>query len=772
MFHRRLALLVIFASLVALAVGAQAARMSAGQAGVHRLAEAERALRNTELIPTIRGRILDRHGRELAVDAPAYDVAVSYRVLSGQWAYDRALAAAARAHRDRWGELSQEEREDLIAAHREPYEEQRRQLWARLAELAGVAPVELTERADRIVARVHREANYLWAYWHARRQAELDQPVPFAETVQPTVAQRQAHSVLDDVSPDVRAAVRRHITDADRDDELAIWDEVELRRPRHRRYPHESITVTLDRSTLPEPLRSEEPIDITVDGVGIHLIGMMRPAWREDIEPRPLRTHGPDRDLAGYRDGDHVGRTGIERAYEQTLRGRRGQVVQHLDTGREQRIEPVAGRDVTLTIDIQLQARVQAILDPAFGVMRVQPWHDPPGPDEDTTKPRLGEPLYGGAVVLDVETGDILAAATAPGYSRQQHLDDPASVWRDAERMPHLNRALSRPYDPGSTLKAMTLAAASREQLVRLDETINCVGHYYPDRPNELRCWIHSYNVGGHGSLAGAEALARSCNIYFYELGNRLGPHRTTAWLEAFGLGRRSGIGLAEETPGHVPASDDLGRTDPIMLAIGQGPVSWTPLQGATAYAALARGGELLSPRLALPSDPPPSDEGSGEGDVRKPAHLGLDPATLDVIMQGLDDAVNASIGSAHSISLPDGRGRQPIFNVPGAHVLGKSGTAQTAPTRRPTSDDGIPRAGDPVIRSGNHAWFIGLLQPDGEPRPRYVVAVVVEHGDSGGRTAAPVANQIMHAIMEMRNSEFKIQNSETGNASSLSSEF
>ncbi len=736
MFHRRLALLLLLAAGLSLALAAQAARMSVGDAHVERLAQAERALRSTELIPTVRGRILDRHGRELAIDAPGYDVAVDYRVLTGQWAYDRALAAARRANREAWGELSIEQREALIAVERRPFDEQREELRRRLAELGGIKPVELVERADRVVARVHREANYLWAHWHARRQAELNESVPYAEVIQPIAAQREAHSLLYDVDPPVRAAVRRHLADAARGGDMAIWREVELRRPKHRRYPLEAITVTLDRSHLPGHLRSDEPMPVTVEGVGIHLIGMMRPAWREDIGARPLRMHGADRDLGGYRDGDQVGRTGVERALETTLRGTRGQIVQHLDSGREQRVEPVPGRDATLAIDIELQAKVQAILDPSFGLMRVQPWHNPPDEDEQTTEPRLGQELHGAAVVLDVETGELLTAATAPGYSREQHRQDPASVWRDAARMPHLNRAMARPYDPGSTLKALTWVAAARERVVGLDEPIECRGVYDPNRPNELRCWIH--HLGGqHGSLDPTAAMARSCNIYFYELGRRLGPQRITAWLGAFGLGEHAVAGLAEQTAGRVREASRLAYSDTMMLGIGQGPVSWTPLHAAAAYAALARGGEYLAPRLVLD----PAEE------ARPRRHLGLDPTSLDVLMQGLDDAVNASHGTGYAIPMPDGT-RHRIFNIDGARVLGKSGTAQTAPTRQPTSDDGIPRGGDPIIRSGNHAWFVALLQPDGAPRPRYAVAVVVEHGDSGGRVAGPVAAEVMRAIM------------------------
>ncbi|MEX0655034.1 MAG: penicillin-binding transpeptidase domain-containing protein [Phycisphaeraceae bacterium] len=730
MFHRRLLLLTAGAvGLVAL-LAAQTARLTLGE-GHRRASEAvQSALEQTQFVPTIRGRVLDRYGRVLADDESAFDVAVSYSVIVGDWAYHEGLRAARQASGGAWSELGPAEREALAREHQQRFDEQVDALWQTLAGVAGVDRDELEQRKDEIRQAVQREASYLWARWHEQKLAELGESVPFSEAVQPIQAQRQAHAVLFDVPAEVRSVVEGFVAEAGQDEALKVWSQVEVRRPKHRRYPLEQITLTFDRSTLPLDLREEAVTEMTIEGVGVHIIGAMRPAWREEFDRRPVwLTDEQGRrqiDLAGYMEGDQVGAFGIERSMEDVLRGQRGRVTRRRDTGAERRREPEPGRDVRLTMDVQLQARIQGLLSPAYGLLRVQSWHGNRDDAEPGT-PRLGDPLNATAVVLEVHSGEVVAAVGTPGYTRDELEEDSQSVWGDRMEYRYLNRPVARAYPPGSTLKPMVLAAAYAERKVSPNETINCIGHYYPDRPNSFRCWIHAYGRG-HGPMDGAQAMQESCNIYFYSLGDRLGPRGMAEWLPRFGLGEVTGSGIREERPGHVPTADDMRYADHIFLGIGQGPVAWTVLQAAAAYGTLARDGLHITPTfIADPADA----RGS-----RQATSLGLDRPHLRSILDGLDRAANEPRGTAYRLP-----GNERIFNVPGVRVLAKSGTAQTTPTRLESPD------GDVTFRRGDHAWAVALVQPEGEPRPTHVVAVVVEHGGSGGRVAGPVANQIIHAM-------------------------
>ncbi|MFA9477191.1 peptidoglycan D,D-transpeptidase FtsI family protein [Phycisphaerales bacterium AB-hyl4] len=730
MFHRRLLLLVVVAVAVVITLTVQTARLTVGEEHQRARAAVQSALEQTQFIPTVRGRVLDRYGRVLAEDESAYDVAVSYTVIVGDWPYHAGLRAARQANRRQWAEMGPSEREALGREYQRQFEEQVDMLWQTLAGLSDVDRAELEERKDGIRRRVQREASYLWARWHEQKRAELGEDVPFSEAVQPIRAQRQAHPLLFDVSPHVRGVVESFMAEAGRDPALQVWGQVEVRRPNHRRYPMESITVEYDRSTLPQDLAEETTVQMTVEGVGVHLLGAMRPAWREDFARRPMfNTDAYGRrqmDLGGYRDGDRMGSFGIERSMEDILRGLRGRATRRRDTGHEQRIEPEPGRDVRMTIDIQLQARVQGLLSPEYGLLRVHEWHGVEDVDRVEGQPRIGDPLNATAVVLEVHSGEVLAAVGTPGFTRDQLLNDPQSVWNDGVEYRWVNRPIARPYMPGSTLKTMILAAAYTEGLITPQQTIDC--EFGPGQNNRfLRCWVHSFGRG-HGPMNGAQSLQHSCNVYFYRMGDRLGTQGTYDWLSRFGVGQRTGAGIVEEVTGSLRSAEDMRYSDHVFLGIGQGPVAWTVLQSAAAYAALGRDGEYIRPTfIADPSDARPD---------QRPVSLGIARPYLRSILDGLERAASERGGTVYL--LPD---NERIFNVEGVRILAKSGTAQTQPSRLEDPDGNISH------RRGNHAWTIALVQPEGDTYPTHVVSVVVEHGGSGGRVAGPVVNQIVHAL-------------------------
>ena len=742
MFHRRLWLLGGVVVLVWFGLGAQAVRLTVVQ-GAGRRAKAEAALVRRRLIPTSRGRILDRRMRVLAVDRASSDVCVRYSVLTGRWAYERGRRSAYRANRSRWGELSYEQRALLVAEHQRGFDEQVEGLWSDLCEVGGITRAELERRKTTVVRRVKGIASDVWEKRLEREVGEDEQPVTFEAVARPIGEQRAAHPLLRGVGPVQIAAVQRLIADAER----GVWDQVQVRASRERHYPMESMNVFVDRRTFPSPLRSERPVEVTIGGVGLHLVGVTREVWKEDVERRPFRRQGGGVDLGGYLPGDQTGRWGVEMSQEDYLRGLRGQVVSRLDRVEQERHEPAAGRDVVMTVDVLLQARVQALLDPRLGLAKVQPWQRK-DVSLDPARPVLGDALGGAVVVLDVAQGQVLAAVSSPSFSLDQMRQDSESVWGDAINRPYVDRALGQPYQPGSTLKPVVLAAGVAEGVLSPGEEIECRGHLDPGAAHRYRCWIYKLYGSTHGALGGSEAIARSCNIYFYTLGRRMGAERLVRWYDRFGLGQVTGAGVPGEGRGDLP---DLARagepnargfsgSDAIFMAIGQGPVRWTVLQAASAYATLARGGVFMQPTFILRGG-----GGVDRGVDRGAVDLRVDPAGLEVVMEGLRDAVGQRHGSANHLPLLNG---EAIFNIEGVVLHGKSGTAQGV--SRWVDEDGdrrFTRGVDRIVRRGDHAWVICMAKRAGSPHPDYVVAVVVEYGGSGGAVAGPIANQVLHAM-------------------------
>ena len=735
MFHRRLVLVGVVVALVLGVLGVQTTRLTLGADALERRQMAEDALKLHDLVETRRGRILDRLGRVLAHDQPGWDVAVDYRVISGQWADEQARDAARDVAGERWHEMSAAARDALVERHRGPFDEQVDRLWNDLAGMGRIDREALDRRLNAVRRSVAGLSSHLHELWRLRRMQELKEDVTIDEVARPIAEQHQAHGVLRDIGEDIRLVVQSFKQSSANDPALAVWNEVEVRRPRQRRYPLESMTVSIDRTTLPPPLASEEPLEVSVRGVALHVLGQMRDVWQQDLTGEDAKpAFDRDANLKGYRAGDRIGGWGVEAAMENTLRGQRGTVVKHLDTLEQDRVEPVPGNDIRLTLNARLQARVQAVMSPELGLMVSQPWHGKHGEQNQ------GEPLTGAAVVLDVQGSEVLASVSRPGFSLRDLDENPDDVFRDAERLPFVNRAVARPYNPGSTIKPVLFAAAVSARVHGVEEPIVCRGHLEPGHPDRYRCWIFKKYLAQHGPLAGPEAIARSCNIFFYTLGRDMGPSRLTDWYTRFGLGHPPDCLLPEAVAGTLPDPAAMQRSDSIFMGIGQGPMNWSVLQAAASYATLARGGIHLDPTYVVEADRP---------ERRTPQNLGLHPAGVAGALRGLEWSANdAAMGTTHHLSALDGRPE--IFNVEGATVLAKSGTADPGDARwvdrnfNNEVDDGeIDRVPD----GADHAWTIALVEPEGAGQPRYAIAVVVEYAGSGGATAGPIVNQIAHAL-------------------------
>ncbi len=394
--------------------------------------------------------------------------------------------------------------------------------------------------------------------------------------------------------------------------------------------------------------------------------------------------------------GDRVGRSGVEQIYDADLRGRPGITLDEVDArGRSlgtvavQR-PPRAGRALRVTLDGQMQ--------------------------RDLYECFAGR--SGGAIFLDPISGGVRALYSGPTYDpnvfagRLRAADWTALIGNPLK--PLQNRPISSAYPPGSTFKVMMACAALEEGVIHPGETIFCGGskNFYG---RDYKC----HKKGGHGSVGIADAVTRSCNVFFYTVGQELGIDRIAKWGHKFGFGEKSGIKLEGENPGIMPSTEWKMKTrgqqwylgETISVSIGQGQMQTTPLQMAVVASVIANGGNRVHPHFV---DRP--------GDAEQPEAIGLSPTTIALLKEAMNNVVDSDSGTAR-------RAR-----VPGVKVAGKTGTAQVV-----SRDTG---AKDP----GDNAWFMGFGPVD---KPRLSWGIIVEHGGHGGETAAPIAGIVLRRYLE-----------------------
>jgi penicillin-binding protein 2 len=820
MFVRRLVLIGVA---VGLAMVVPALRL--GQLTVLRgsqlAADAEKKLVSETWGPTSRGRILDRKGRVLAMDRPSYDVAVDYEVLTGEWSRSAAVRKARSVYRSRWGALTPVERLEMAEQFRPAFEQAVEAMWARLAAAEGVTVAHVLERRDDIVGEVNaavvvvdeqrrrkeaeqKRARELAAEGdngdapevdtggdQAPAQAVVPTPTPTpTSTPAPTPPapggpkpkrtklkeETIAHVVLSNVSDQVAFELgamskTEGMTPRQVDESVLagrLLPGVSVVDGRTREYPLETMEVQVDRRSFPQPLKSEAPVKVKVRGVATHLLGWMRGRiYKEDIERRPREQRTPEGtlvvDRGHYRPGDSVGAAGLEGVCEDELRGLRSFKRVRLDTGDlDQSEDATPGKDIPLTIDARLQARIQALFDPGVGLAVVQAWHKNHNLSEGTV-------LTGGAVVIDVDSGDVLAMVSEPSFTREQLRRDPDSVLGASLEMPRLNRSISKPYQPGSIVKPLMLCGAITEGVYKPEQRVACNGHFIPNEPNMLRCWIYKQFNTTHSAqlghdLDGSDAIMASCNIFFFEMGKRLGPVGLVKWYEKFGVGPASrywdlgtfarphppkerepgGEGEDNErSPWQLGGPKGPSASEAIQMAIGQGPIAWTPMHAADAYATIARGGVRVRPHVRSDVAPGP------------PENLGIDPRAIEMALTGLRRGVEEDHGTANHLSydMPGAGGetrsvREPVFTVlerGKLAVWAKTGTADASKTVVKEEDGRV------IEVDGDHSWTVCLVGEKGDggnERPRYAVAVVVDYAGSGGRVAGPIANQVIKALV------------------------
>lgn len=425
-----------------------------------------------------------------------------------------------------------------------------------------------------------------------------------------------------------------------------------------------------------------------------HLIGYINEITKEQLKKGVF---------PNARGGDLVGQCGIERAYQDIVSGIKGKRLLEVDAfGRELKllkdIMPVPGCNLYLTIDARLQKYVEKLLEKKAGAI----------------------------IVLDPNTGQVLAMASAPTFDQNlftKGID--IKTWlklKNNPSRPFQNRATTGLYPPGSVFKVITAIAGLEEKTISPYTKVYCSGKFrFGNRI--FRCWKKS----GHGWIDVRGALIQSCDVFFYKLGRKLGIKCLARYAKACGLSKATGIEI-NEARGLVPMpagkwaiwKRPWQKGETLNVAIGQGPLLTTPLQIAVFFAALCNGGTIYKPQILLKVE-------DSNGKVIKEARsivkgkLPFHKHTLDIIIEALAGVMKSPLGTGY---------RARSTKVP---IAGKTGTAQIV---------SLTREGARVPYSyKDHAWFAGFAPVDS---PKIVVVVLIEHGGHASSTSAPIAKKII----------------------------
>lgn len=675
--------------------------------------QAARPLERRESLPGVRGRILGRNGAVLAVDEQTLAVAVQYRYL--QQPPDAAWLRRTARRR-----LTPSQRKDpkRLAEEESRIRAERIDLAGRLAELSNVSLDEWNRRARRVQVRVERIADTvnrrrLAAFDARRRSQQTDAQRQTAENTSPWIRLRhEAIGVLRasmDESPPQRIEVEEQLDYhvLAQDVPLAVVAEVEANPDD---YPGVRI-VQSRRRTYP------------FGSAAAHVLGHLGAVEADETADNP----GQEGDA--YHPLDRIGRTGLERRYEDVLRARRGSVIRRTDHGGRllssfREIEPGVGRDLVLTLDIELQRAAEELLESAQQRRSISA-----GTDADESEV---ETAGSAVVVMNAHTGELLAAASAPRFDPNwfaggdsdrivRLLDDPAH--------PLFDRVAQMAVPPGSVFKVVASAALLEAGSLRPGDSFHCQGYLHS--PDRQRCAIYRRLGVGHGDVVLSDALCASCNVYFFHHAARLGPQPLVTWGRRFGFGRPTGVDLPGEAGGRLPTPSgirdleghDWRVGDTQSLAIGQGSLTATPLQVVRMMAAIANGGRLVTPHLVSRLGLPELSNGQTTADletltdtpvdVAAPQPIrGLHEPTLRAIREGLVRVVSDPQGTAHG-----------SVRLDSVSIAGKTGTAETGSGR------------------AEHAWFAGYVPAD---NPKLAFVVVIEHAGNASETAGPVAKRLV----------------------------
>jgi penicillin-binding protein 2 len=436
-----------------------------------------------------------------------------------------------------------------------------------------------------------------------------------------------------------------------------------------------------------------------------HVVGYVGPVSEKDLEgienPDPLLR------IPKFQ----IGKIGVEKWTEDVLRGSAGNrkiEVNHVGRiMRElERAEGQSGSDLTLTLDADLQNFLQI---------------------------RLGD-QSAACVVMDVQNGDIMGAVSAPSFNPNLFVRGISNAdyraLMDNDHRPLANKVAQGAYPPGSTFKIVTALAALADGQIDTDTTVSCPG-YLDFGGRKFHCW----KSGGHGKVDLARALAESCDVFFYDVAQKVGIEKISEMGKTMGLGQRHDLPMSAITEGILPTKEwkqarfkqDWRIGDTINASIGQGYVLASPLQLAVMTARVATGRSVV-PRLVKAVD-------GVEVAIAEALPLGVETSHLQTVRSGMDQVVNGQHGTSYAAR---------IDNV-AMLMAGKSGTSQVRNISAAERETGVVDNVDRPWKERDHALFVAYAPADA---PRYAVAVVVEHGGGGSLAAAPIARDALLRVM------------------------
>lgn len=443
----------------------------------------------------------------------------------------------------------------------------------------------------------------------------------------------------------------------------------------------QAITVEIQKWKLPGVIIQVVPLrKYPWHQIGCHVLGHLGLINRDELTR--LKPYG-------FQPKDFVGRSGIEKVFDQHLRGQPGGRQLEVDRqGHVTRVlsqrEPLKGADLHLSLDIRVQKKAEELLGHKSGVI----------------------------IVMNVHNGQILTLASRPGYDPAVFIDprlraERQTLINDIKNRPLINRALSGLYPPGSIFKIVVAAGVLERKKIGQYTTILCPGYKEIGR-RKFRCW-REY---GHGDINISQALASSCNVFFYSAGLMLGPDAMAKFARIFGLGRLSKLELGSEKRGLIPSrrwkkttlNQPWYKGETANYAIGQGYITITPISALIMISAVANGGYLVRPSLIK------------GGRIAK-EKIDISSTTLKIIRQGLFDTVQKEYGTAFSA------------RIKGLKFSGKTGTAQAPDGKK-------------------HGWFVGYA-PSETSEISFVV--LLEETKTGGPEAAKIAGELVRFWNEIK---------------------
>lgn len=694
MYEKRIKIFVIFSLLMLVVCVLRLAQIQLLTASSvqNEIAELKRRSGQSEQFKTLRGRILDRNDNVLAVDEARFWIHIDYELscfLDERVRQAMLLRAADGAEPEtavtKTDENIREKIEDL------------RHIIDKCAQFKAVEPWVIEEDIQKINHEIWEQR--VFQAWH--------KAFPASE-------------ILNDYDSILSVPLSRAVAEFeqgvhDPNERLRLVSKVDIR-AMHQSKPLLELETDDDIFAAQVEFMDTEGIHIQSTERRLYPYGSVAAqtiGWVGMATQLSDKAFFAEDKLASYLVNEVCGRTpGVEFVCEAILRGRRGEIVKDIDGQLESETQTEFGKDVRLTLDIELQADIEDYL--------AHYQYDP----------NLGEPGVS-AVVIDVAGSDILAMVSLPVYDLNRVRYDYGTLSTDPNR-PMINRAINEQYPPGSVVKPLILIAGLEAGVITPDKVIECPGGPAPvGWPN---CWIFRDNPGvGHSMMwrnDARNAVKGSCNIYFSHLADMIEPLTLQQWLFRFGYGQYalstpysiSGADGSElrrnflQATGEISSSSTRGKAfrfeemPPLfersrrMFGIGQGNLRVTPLQVANSMATIARGGLFKLPRLF-------TDSQSSAG-----VDLGISPETLALVYEGMDAVVNESRGTANAQFEP----LRTILAVEDTKVYGKTGS-----TERPF-----------------HAWFAGFAADSKERK--IAIAVIVEGGQHGSRDAAPLARDII----------------------------